>query len=340
MERKDRYPLKNLNTFGIDVAARHYVRFDAEKEIFEYLRRPPLAEATYLILGGGSNFLFTGDFPGTVFHPALKGISIVEEGASHLSVKAMAGEKWDELVAFAVNNRWGGIENLSYIPGTVGASVVQNIGAYGVEVRSVIQRVETIDVPTGKRAVFSGQECGFGYRTSRFKKEGCDRFLITAVVFLLRKNPRFVLDYPGVAEKVQALGDPCLKSVRRAIIDIRKQKLPDPAVIGNAGSFFKNPIVEKQKMERLVKNNPDLPHYPLSDGRFKLAAGWLIDRCGWKGKQVGRVAVHDRQALVLVNRGQATGREILSFSEKIRQSVEQKYGILLEREVRVVEPTM
>ena len=337
MEHKDRYSLRNLNTFGIDVIAEHYVRFDTEKEIADFLDRHPLGEGRYLILGGGSNLLFTGDFQGTVLHPELKGISIVEESDSHLAVKAMAGEKWDDLVAFAVDKGWGGIENLSYIPGSVGASAVQNIGAYGVEVQSVIQRVEAIEVASGKRAVFSGPECDFGYRTSRFKGDGYDRFIITAVIFLLSKNPRFVLDYPGVLKKVQALGDPCLKTIRKAIIDIRKQKLPDPSILGNAGSFFKNPIVDKEKMERLLKYDPNLPHYPQSDGRFKLAAGWLIDRCGWKGKQVGRAAVHDRQALVLVNRGEATGLEILSLSEQIRQSVEKTYGILLEREVRVVE---
>jgi UDP-N-acetylmuramate dehydrogenase len=200
----------------------------------------------------------------------------------------------------------------------------------------VIDRVEAIAISSGERVVFCAGECGFGYRTSRFKKEEHDRFIITAVVLRLSRQPRFVLDYPGVQAAVQALGAVSLKSVRQAITAIRQRKLPDPAVVGNAGSFFKNPVVEGGLLEHLLERYPDLPHYPQADGRFKLAAGWLIDRCGWKGRSVGRAAVHDRQALVLVNRGGATGREILVLSEQIRRSVDETYGIRLEREVRVV----
>jgi UDP-N-acetylmuramate dehydrogenase len=220
----------------------------------------------------------------------------------------------------------------------VGASAVQNIGAYGVEVETVIDRVEAVAIASAERVVFSARQCGFGYRSSRFKDEDDHRFIITAVVFRLDRHPRFVLDYPGVGESVQARGGVSLKTVRQAIIDIRQHKLPDPAVLGNAGSFFKNPVVERGLLKNLLERYPDLPHYPQADGRFKLAAGWLIDRCGWKGRRLGRAAVHDRQALVLVNRGGASGRELLDLSEQIRQSVGEAYGIDLVREVRVVGP--
>ena len=330
------YSLKDLNTFGIHVVADRYVRFDAEQEIVDFLNRQPIKDSVHLVLGGGSNLLFTKDFPGTVVHPLLKGLNVVGRDRQHVWLKAMAGETWDDLVAFSVAKGWGGLENLSLIPGSVGASAVQNIGAYGVEVETVIDRVEAISVESGERVIFPARECGFGYRSSRFKEEGYDRFIVTAVVFRLKRRPRYVLDYPGVREAVQAQGHVSLNTVRQAIVGIRQHKLPDPSIIGNAGSFFKNPVVERATVERLLGRYPGLPHYPQADGRFKLAAGWLIDQCGWKGRSLGRAAVHDRQALVLVNRGGATGQEILELSEQIRQSVGDTYGIHLEREVRVV----
>ena len=331
------FSIKHLNTFGIDARADRYVRFDHEAEIGDFLRHESLKEGEHLVLGGGSNLLFVDDFPGTLLHPVFRGISIVEEDNAHVWVRAMAGETWDDLVAFTVSCGYGGIENLSLIPGNVGASAVQNIGAYGVEAESAIERVEAIHLASGERTVFSGKECEFGYRTSRFKKEGRDQYLITAVVFRLSRQPRFVLDYPGVRDAVSALGDICLATVRQAIIAIRKSKLPDPAVTGNAGSFFKNPVVEKDVLEPLLARFPDMPHYPQPDGRVKLAAGWLIDQCGWKGRSLGRAAVHNLQALVLVNLGGATGREILALSEQIQLSVEDAFDIDLECEVRVVD---
>lgn len=338
MQVNRNHSLKALNTFGIDALADRYVRFDAQPEIDDFIGRHDFKDARHLILGGGSNLLFAGDFPGTVLHPMLKGVHILEADSRHLWIKAMAGEIWDDLVALAVDKGWGGIENLSLIPGSVGASAVQNIGAYGVEVQTVIDRVEAVAIASGRRVVFSARECGFGYRSSRFKAEGQDRFIITAVVLRLDRHPRFVLGYPGVGEAVQALGGVSLGTVRQAIIDIRQQKLPDPAVFGNAGSFFKNPVVERDMLYNLLARYPDLPHYSQADGRFKLAAGWLIDQCGWKGRSLGRAAVHDRQALVLINRGGASGQEILDLSEKIRQSVDHRYGIDLEPEVRIIGP--
>lgn len=336
MESRSDVSLKALNTFHVEGVARRYVRFDAEEEISDFLEGHCLAGQHALILGGGSNLLFVDDFDGIVLHPLLKGIEMLETDAAHVRVRAMAGENWDDLVAFAVAGGWGGIENLSLIPGSVGASAVQNIGAYGVEVKDVIERVEAIAVDSLENVSFSSEECGFGYRTSHFKGRWSGRTIITAVVFKLCRQPRFVLDYPGVREQVESLGPVNLDTLRQAIINIRRAKLPDPAELGNAGSFFKNPVVGRGKLEALLRRYPDLPHYPQAGGGFKLSAGWMIDRCGWKGRRVGRAGVHDRQALVLVNLGGATGREIYELSQQVATAVHDRFGLLLEREVQVV----
>jgi UDP-N-acetylmuramate dehydrogenase len=328
--------LKPLNTFRVDALAADYVRFDAPDEIVEYLHRHPLRTSSHLVLGGGSNLLFVDDVDGIVLHPLLKGIDVVDADRSHIWVRAMAGEVWDDLVAFAVANGWGGIENLSLIPGSVGASAVQNIGAYGVEVKTVIDCVEAVCLVSGKPVNFAPPDCRFAYRTSSFKGPWAGRYIITAVVFKLARQPGFVLDYPGVCETVNGFGEISLDTVRRAIIAIRQGKLPDPRFIGNAGSFFKNPVVAREAVDDLLHRFPDLPRYPQGGGRVKLAAGWLIERCGWKGRRVGCAAVHDKQALVLVNLGGATGAEILALSERIRQSIWARFGVDLEREVQVV----
>lgn len=336
MDCQTRFSLKALNTFGVAALAGRYVRFDAVAEIGDYLRQGGPGDDGCLILGGGSNLLFAGDVSGTVLHPMFKGIEVLHRTDACVTVRAMAGETWDDLVAACVENGWVGLENLSFIPGSVGACAVQNIGAYGVEVAAVVDHVQAVDIRTGDPVVLPAGECGFGYRSSHFKTRWHGRFIITAVVFRLSRRPRFMLDYPGVRAAVDALGAVDLQTVRQAIIDIRRRKLPDPAVTGNAGSFFKNPVVDGPVLHRLLAAHPDLPHYPQADDRFKLAAGWLIDRCGWKGRRVGRAGVHDRQALVLVNLGGATGREILVLADRIRESVRDAYGIRLEREVRVV----
>ena len=328
--------LKSLNTFKVEAQAARYVRFDGPDEIVDYLRRHPLGDSYHLVLGGGSNLLFVEDVDGIVLHPLLKGFDVLTADRRHVWVRAMAGEAWDDLVAHAVANGWGGIENLSLIPGSVGASAVQNIGAYGVEVKTVIERVEAVSLVSGKPVTVSPSACRFAYRYSNFKGPWAGRFIITAVVFKLDRQPAFVLDYPNVGEMARGFGALSLDTVRRAIIAIRQRKLPDPSVIGNAGSFFKNPVVTNDALADLLRRWPDLPHYPQGQGRFKLAAGWLIERCGWKGRRVGRAAVHDRQALVLVNLGRATGQEILALSERIRQSVRTLFGVDLEREVQVV----
>lgn len=339
MELKTDFSLKAFNTFHVEAAAARYVRFDAESEIVDFLDRNPLDGQRRLVLGGGSNLLFVDDFDGIVLHPLLTGIDVVETGRQHLWIRAMTGENWDDLVAFAVAKGWGGIENLSLIPGSVGASAVQNIGAYGVEVEDVIDRIEAISIESRKKVVFSPQDCGFGYRCSRFKGPLAGQFIITAVVFRLSRQPEFVLDYPGVKAAVKNLGPINLDHVRQAIVSIRQSKLPDPAMIGNAGSFFKNPMVTGDILKGLLKSYPGLPHYSQGADRFKLAAGWMVERCGWKGKREGGAAVHDRQALVLVNLGGATGREILELSQKVNGSVHDMFGIELEREVLVIRKT-
>ncbi|MEJ2641940.1 MAG: UDP-N-acetylmuramate dehydrogenase, partial [Desulfosarcinaceae bacterium] len=285
---------------------------------------------------GGSNLLFVGDVSATVLHPALKGLEVLDRDTAHVRVRVMAGEVWDDWVAFAVAKGWSGLENLSLIPGSVGASAIQNIGAYGVEVQSVIERVEALTLPQGEPVSFTAAACGFGYRDSHFKRRWPGRHLITAIVFRLDLRPRFELSYAGVRQQLKLIGPPSPANLRRAVINLRRSKLPDPAVLGNAGSFFKNPVVPAATLKVLLKKHPHLPHYREGDGRFKLAAGWLIDQCGWKGKALGDAAVHDRQALVLVNRGCASGEEILHLSQRIAQSVEARFGIALAREVRVV----
>jgi len=336
MERRTDFSLKALNTFQVEAVAEHYVRFDAEREIADCLGRKILQGRRCLVLGGGSNLLFVDNFDGVVLHPLLKGIETIDSDKEHIRIKAMAGENWDDLVAHAVAHGWAGVENLSLIPGSVGASAVQNIGAYGVEVKDVVERVEAIDIARLEKVSLASEDCGFGYRYSHFKGAWRGRYIVTAVVFRLSRRPRFVLDYPGVREAVEFLGAVSLETVRQAVIAIRQAKLPDPADLGNAGSFFKNPTVDRRFLNELRVRFTDLPHYPQKDGRFKLPAGWMIERCGWKGRRVGRAGVHDRQALVLVNLGGATGSEIFDLSEQVRASVGETFGIDLEREVLVV----
>jgi UDP-N-acetylmuramate dehydrogenase len=336
METHLDHPLTHLNTFRVSARAECYLRFDHLDEVTAFLAAEDIGKGPYLILGGGSNLLFAGDVDGTVLHPDLKGIEILGRDGDHIRVRAQAGEVWDDLVALAVAEGWGGIENLSLIPGSVGASAIQNIGAYGVEVKSVIERVEALTLPEGNPVSFGADACGFAYRDSVFKRRRPARHLITAIVFRLQSSPRFELAYAGVRACLEQIGPPTLANIRRAIIELRQQKLPDPAILGNAGSFFKNPTVTTATLNKLRQDHPDLPHYPHEEGGHKLAAGWLIDRCGWKGKARGAAAVHDRQALVLVNRGGASGAEILNLAQEIAGSVAARFGIDLEREVRVV----
>ena len=332
-EYKD-YSLLGHNTFGMDVKAKRYVEYDSEEELRALI---PTLEGKVLHIGGGSNLLFKGDFDGTVLHSAIKGIQVylgIGEN-DEVVVRVGAGEVWDDFVAWAVSNGYGGVENLSLIPGEVGASAVQNIGAYGVEAKDVIAKVEAIDLQSGAFRSFGVDECGYAYRQSLFKNELKGRYAITHVTYRLQKHPQLRLDYGNLLAVLSGKENITVEYVRQAIIDIRNAKLPDPKVLGNAGSFFMNPVVSREKFLALQKDYPQMPFYEV-EGGVKIPAGWMIDQCGWKGKSLGRAAVHDKQALVLVNLGGATSDEIVTLCETICRDVREKFGIDIHPEVNLI----
>ena len=336
------YSLLNHNTFGMDVKAKRYVEYDNEEELKAII---PTLSGEVLHIGGGSNLLFKGDFDGTVLHSAIKGIeelSGTQLSTSEVLVRVGAGEVWDDFVAWAVEHGYGGVENLSLIPGEVGASAVQNIGAYGVEAKDVIALVEAMDLSNGQKRVFRTEECCYAYRQSIFKNELKGKYAITYVTYRLQKQPVLKLDYgnlKAVLEKNSQLSTVncqlSIAQVRQAIIDIRNAKLPDPKVQGNAGSFFMNPVVSREKFLSIQKDYPQMPFYEV-EGGVKIPAGWMIDQCGWKGKSLGRAAVHDKQALVLVNLGGATSDEILTLCHTICKDVKEKFGIDIHPEVNFI----
>jgi len=330
--------LKKYNTFGLDYKADYLINIRTEEELISLFRGKSSLKQPLLILGGGSNILFTDDYRGTIIYPDIEGINIerAECGDGNVMVSAGAGVVWDKLVEWTVNNGFGGLENLSLIPGKVGATPVQNIGAYGVEVKDFIEKVRTISVSDGSLRIFSNEECEFGYRNSIFKNREKGKYLVTRVYFRLSDNPEVNLCYDSLKEEVSRLGPETLKNIRQAVINIRKSKLPDPEETGNAGSFFKNPVVAESLANDLRVKYPGMPVYDEKAGSKKLAAGWLIDRCGWKGKRINDAGVHPKQALVIVNYGKASGKEIFSLSEEIKKSVWEKFGIELEREVEVL----
>jgi UDP-N-acetylmuramate dehydrogenase len=330
--------LKKYNTFGLDYKADCLIHVKNEHEAIELFNGNIAWNKPLLILGSGSNILFTCDFKGTIVYPEISGINIEEQDLNkgEVIVSAGAGIIWDDFVAWTVENGFGGLENLSLIPGKVGATPVQNIGAYGVEVKDQIVKVKTLDVNNGTIRVFENNECEFGYRNSIFKKSKKGRYFVIRVSYRLSINPQLNLRYDSLKEEVNKLGTETLQNTRQAVINIRRIKLPDPQITGNAGSFFKNPVVKKSVAESLKSIYPGLPVYPEHEGYMKLASGWLIDECGWKGKRSGDAGVHDKQALVLVNYGNATGKEIYNLSEEIKKSVSDKFGIDLEREVEVI----
>jgi UDP-N-acetylmuramate dehydrogenase len=328
--------LKRLNTFGIDVSG----NVATVNEIDDIGR---IADATgqgaALILGGGSNLLFTKNPEGWIWKNELHGIEIVDESDEFVWVKAGAGENWHQFVLHCIERNWGGIENLSLIPGLVGASPMQNIGAYGVEIKDVFQSLEAIDLKSGALRTFNLQECAFGYRESVFKHELKGHYMIASVTYRLRKkNHELKLDYGDIRKEleIQGISRPEIADVSRAVIAIRSSKLPDPNVLGNAGSFFKNPIAPEAIEQKIREKYPELVAYPAGEGLKKLAAGWLIEKAGWKGFRRGDAGVHSKQALVLVNYGSATGAEIWQLSEDIVRNVEDTFGVLLEREVNIL----
>lgn len=337
MEVEENYSLKEYNTFGIDVKCRYWVEADREDELLDFVSSYEWNPYEILILGGGSNFLFTEDFEGTVFYPSMKGMEIVDEDEESVFVRVGAGEEWDDFVAWAVGHGYGGVENLSLIPGHVGASPVQNVGAYGMEAGDTIYSVEAIDLGKARQVSIAAADCQFAYRDSIFKRGWRNQFVITRVVFRLSKVPQFRLDYGSVKSELEKLGgEISLKNVRSAVIHIRNEKLPDVKVLPNAGSFFKNPLVDRSIAENLLSQYPNLPVYTVDEEKSKLAAGWMIEQCGWKGKTLGCAGVYDKQALVLVNRGGADGTEVSRLANEIKKSVFMKFGVWIEPEVYVI----
>lgn len=330
--------IKSYATFGIEAKARYFARVSTLEELSEALHHPLITGLPILILGGGSNLLFTKDFEGLVIKIEFKGIIVDNQNDSKVLVTVGAGEDWDNFVSFCVENGYAGLENLSLIPGVVGTCPVQNIGAYGVEVKDTIDHVTAFDRSTGKVCILTNADCHFGYRDSIFKYAAKGRYIITSVTFKLMLNPVFHTQYGAIGTELAAMGVSILSlsAIRNAVISIRTRKLPDPLVIGNAGSFFKNPAVDAIQYERLHDAFPGIVAYGLPDGSFKLAAGWLIEQCGWKGYRKGDAGVHAHQALVLVNYGQATGTEMLALATAIQSSVKAKFDINLEMEVNVI----
>ncbi len=332
------YSLTHLNTLGIEAKAAFYAVVHSVDELRDLIQTPEVMNVPMLVLGGGSNILLSKDFPGLVIHNAIKGIEVLKADEDWARVKSGAGEVWHEFVCFVIDKGLGGVENLSLIPGCVGASPIQNIGAYGVELKDVFYELEAIDLNNGNLKTFTHSECGFGYRDSIFKREAKGLYVITSVTFKLSEKPVLNTSYGAIEDELKAMGVtvPGVKEVSQAVINIRRSKLPDPAEIGNAGSFFKNPEVAKEVYDQIKKDHPDLVAYKTGEQKMKLAAGWLIEQCGWKGKVVNRVGMHRKQALVLVNYGGASGEELLSHARNVQQSVKEKFGVEMEMEVNIV----
>ena len=336
------YSLKEHNTFGIDAKCRRFIEFEDDDEAVEVAKILRESAIPYIIIGGGSNLLLTKDFDGIVVRSGIKGHYFEETGDRSLETVVRmtcgSGEVWDDMVATSIKAGYYGMENLSLIPGDVGASAVQNIGAYGVEAKDLIVSVEAVEIATGQAVTISGKDCGYGYRQSKFKQEWKNRYLITHVTYQLSTSFQPHLDYGNIRQELEKKGitKPTAQQVRDIIIDIRNAKLPDPKVMGNAGSFFMNPIVTKDKYETLAAQYPTMPHYKVDSRHEKIPAGWMIEQCGWKGKSLGRAGVHDKQALVLVNCGGATGAEIVALCDAIRKDVKAKFDIDIHPEVNIV----
>jgi len=333
---KENISLLSYNTFGIDAKADYFIEYSSVEELQTALKSEIVKSNRLLHIGGGSNLLFMKDFKGVILHSAINFIKKVSENTDTVMLEAGAVVNWDDFVAYTVENGWGGVENLSLIPGEVGASAVQNIGAYGVEVQDVIVEVNAVEIGTGEPKTFSVEDCQYGYRESIFKKELKGKYIITSVVFKLQKQPQFKLNYQHLEAEVLKNGDINLQNIRQTIIAVRESKLPDPKIFGNAGSFFMNPVISKTHFNELLAQYPQMPHYFVSETEEKVPAGWLIDQCGWKGKQIGNAGVHDKQALVLVNKGGATGAEIVYLADQIQASVKSRFGIELRAEVNYI----
>ena len=344
-----------MNSFGIEAYAKEFIEIKTDDELLQFIEMQKHNPKQIFLLGGGSNILFTGDYHGTVVKISTAGKEIIAEDDDNVLLKAAAGEEWDGLVDYCVSRGWGGLENLSGIPGQVGSSPIQNIGAYGTEMKDHFEAVEGIFLCTGEKFVYDSERCQFDYRDSIFKRALKGRIVITRVIFRLKKKPEFNLTYLALKQKLESepSKEITLQRIRNEILEIRSSKLPDPEVIGNAGSFFKNPVVKKPQLEELRKRYPGIVYFNLTPstpqppipplqkergpgGEVKLSAGWLIEECGWKGYREGDAGVHKDQALVLVNYGKATGMEILELAGRVQRSVKEKFGVVLDKEVNVV----
>ena len=322
------------NTFGLDVKAGRWLEYASVEELKALIAEGQIS-SPYLHVGSGSNLLFLGDFEGTVLHSAIRSIEMVNQDVEKVWLRVGAGVIWDDFVAYCVERGYYGAENLSLIPGEVGASAVQNIGAYGIEVKDLISCVETVDVHGDKR-VFGVEECGYAYRNSVFKRPDMKSFFVTHVTFALNKAEQYTLNYGTIRQELEKYPQIDLATVRQVIVSIRESKLPDPKVLGNAGSFFMNPIVPRAKYETLLQEYPSMPSYQVDAMHVKIPAGWMIEQCGWKGKSLGNAAVHDKQALVLVNCGGATGADIVALSDAVRAAVREKFGVEIHPEVNMI----
>tara|TARA_R110000868_G_scaffold258628_3_gene516179 strand:- start:8765 stop:9781 length:1017 start_codon:yes stop_codon:yes gene_type:complete len=338
MEIQKDISLKKYNTFGIDAKAKFFCEIksiEGLKKILELKDYPHL-----FVLGGGSNMLITKDLDSLVIYINIKGIEIVRENSDEVVIKVNAGENWHQMVLWTLDKNYGGLENLSLIPGNTGTAPIQNIGAYGVELKDTFVSCEAMEIATQKLKTFSKEDCRFGYRDSYFKNEGLGKYIITSVNFKLSKrNHNLNIGYGAIVTELENNGvtDPGIRDVSNAVIAIRKSKLPDPKELGNSGSFFKNPVVSKQEFDKFTKIYPDAPFYTVSENEYKIPAGWLIEQCGFKGKRFGDAGVHKYQALVLVNYGNATGKEIIDLAEKIIESVQERFGIGITPEVNIIK---
>ena len=326
--------MKIPNTFGLNVEAAVFLEYGSVEEL-EKLIADGRITSPYLHIGGGSNLLFTGNYEGVILHSRIGGIEVTAENEEKVSVRVGAGVVWDDFVDYCTERGWYGAENLSLIPGEVGAAAVQNIGAYGVEVKDLISSVETVNI-RGMKHVYQVDECNYSYRNSIFKSPEMKQVFVTYVCFSLSKKEHYTLDYGTIRQELEKYPKVDLKTLRRVIISIRESKLPDPKLLGNAGSFFMNPVVSREVFEALKEKYPQIPFYEMGADRIKIPAGWMIDQCGWKGKALGPAAVHDKQALVLVNRGGATGADIVALSDAVRASVREKFGIDIHPEVNFI----
>lgn len=338
MQIRENISLRPYNTFSIEATAKYFTSFENTDKLREILTSPLFRSHRHFVLGGGSNILLTGDFNGLVLKNEIAGIEQIAEDKDYVYLKAGAGVNWHRLVMHCVENNLAGMENLSLIPGSTGASPMQNIGAYGVEIKDIFQQLEAFHIQDKAATVFSLADCEFGYRESIFKRKYKGQFIILNVTFRLKKKPDFNVSYGAIQQELETMGvkELSIQAIAQAVINIRSSKLPDPRQVGNAGSFFKNPQIDKAHFAPLQTQFPNAPFFPVDEQHVKIPAGWLIEQCGWKGYRLGDAGCYARQALVLVNYGHASGQEILALSERIVQSVQEKFSIHLEREVNIV----